>query len=678
MMWSARGCCSVLGLLSALILAGCGEADAGYTPLPSNAGDAEVGPADTGKPATQPDVGNHSSSVPKGPICQSDDECPSFLPVCFEGHCAACLTEAECGAGQFCVEHQCLVCKPGLAQCAGGVAVVKCKDDSSGFDVVEQCAEDGVCNAGQCFNCYPSTKRCEAGTAYECAPTGAEWIPIQDCELAGMQCHLGVCLSPCGSDFKANTNAGCGFYAIDLDNAVDVKGMKTWDAWSAQFAVSASNTTELPAVVTVTLPDGSKETREVGPLSLETFTLPQSWGQDDTRRSMSAYRIEADQPITVYQFNPLSNEGVFSNDASVLLPAAGLSGEYFAISHRQIDNKFRGFVTMVGVGEATTSVEITPTTTTLAGGDIPAITAWATHTFTLEQGEVVNIESDVPGGDLTGTHVVADGPIAVFSGHEAAITSDQCCADHLEQQLVPVAAWGQDYVMTRSMPRGKEKDYYRVVAARPGTTVSFAPAVTTPSVQVLEAGGFIELATDSDFRVTSDKPIMVAQLLASSFEVLSGPGNSGSCFAPTDCPDGYTCTSNKCNPPACGLDAVCPDGHTCTDGECQPIGDPALILGVPVEQWRMSYVFLTPNSYAEDYINVVASTGTVVTLDGNVINGGAFSAIGGSSFVVYRAKVTDGVHQIVADKPVAVTVYGYDKDVSYGYPGGLGLQALTQ
>ena len=661
----------------------------GCSPTPGGGGSGSSGTSGTGGETTAGNItatgggtgGTDGPVIPKGPPCGSAADCPAYLPFCQDDICIACLGDADCGQN-LCINGQCLPCNAGVKVCSAN-QVVQCDSPDEGFKVLESCPAAGVCNAGTCFNCYPSTKKCEGSVAYECQPSGAEWAATQDCGQAGLQCHLGVCLSPCGSDVKANTNAGCGFFAVDLDNAVDSNGFETLDAWSAQFAVIASNTSlSETADVTVTLPDGQVQHASVPPRSLETFLLPPSYGQQNTQRSFSSFHIESNQPITVYQFNPLSNAGVFSNDASVLLPAAGLGNEYYAISHRQIQDVFRGFVTVVGISEATTEVTITPTTATMAGDDIPPLAAYQPHTFNLEQGEVVNIESNQASGDLTGTHVKANGPIAVFSGHEAAVTSDACCADHLEQQMVPTKAWGREYVMTRSVARGAEKDYIRVIAAEAETTITVNPAVMSPPVQVLQAGGFIEFATDSSFTVSATKPIMIAQLLASSYEVVPGAGSSGFCFSDAECPDQYVC-AGSCKPPPCGQNSDCPQGHVCTaegtQGQaavCQPIGDPALILGVPVEQWRESYVFLTPNSYAQDYVNIVAAKDATVKLDGEVIGASAWEAISGSNFVVHRTLVKDGVHSATADKPVSVIVYGYDKDVSYGYPGGLGLQAL--
>ena len=48
-------------------------------------------------------------------------------------------------------------------------------------------------------------------------------------------------------------------------------------------------------------------------------------------------------------------------------------------------------------------------------------------------------------------------------------------------------------------------------------------------------------------------------------------------------------------------------------------------------------------------------------------------------FGVLRQEVTDGTHRITVEggAQVGLIVYGMDKDVSYGYPGGLDLEAIN-
>jgi hypothetical protein len=278
--------------------------------------------------------------------------------------------------------------------------------------------------------------------------------------------------------------------------------------------------------------------------------------------------------------------------------------------------------------------------------------------------------------------------VAVFGGHESSVSSDQCCTDHLEQQLFPTKSWGKHYLASKSFTRGFERDYWRILAMEDGTTVTFNPPTIEPQ-HILNRGQWFEISTSQDFEINANKPVTVAQILASSHEVTSVPLGSA-CNSDFDCDyqSGYTCLTidlmgnTACYPPFCfgETDTSCPSGHSCTcfglDCACFPIGDPAMILAPPVEQFRKDYVFLSPDAYLYDYVNIVAPTGTIVTMDGVNLPTGNFKPIGNTGYTVARQLVSDGVHTIVANNPVGVVAYGYDRDVSYGYTAGMNLNDL--
>ena len=75
---------------------------------------------------------------------------------------------------------------------------------------------------------------------------------------------------------------------------------------------------------------------------------------------------------------------------------------------------------------------------------------------------------------------------------------------------------------------------------------------------------------------------------------------------------------------------------------------------------------------------MVVPAGAQVTLDGQSLAPGAFEPIGDGSYTVFRGEVTDGVHVMNSEAPAALTVYGFDGAVSYGYPGAMGLKKLAE
>jgi len=619
-------------------------------------------PSDTGGPATSDATAPVDGTVNPGDSTATSQE--TQLPDTTPGTCA-----------------------PGDLAC-DGTAVTRCRADGNGYELDRVCDEGQVCADGQCLACYPSQRRCTpAGAAQTCNNQGA-WTVTQDCQSEGLACVAGTCQSPCVRDPKANSNSGCDYWAVDMDNHVL--------AQNGPFAIIVSNLSERVAKVKITSKDSAAAQavvvvqRDVEAGQLSIFDLPNR-NMGSAGIFWTAYRVESNTPIVAYQFNPLDNVDVFSNDASLLIPSNTFGKEYFVVSRFELLGQgassgqtlpYRGEINVVAAATQT-NVTIVPTCTTQAGTNMPTMTAGQSYTYALEPYQVLNVKSNQDGGDLTGTLVTADKPVAVFSGHEAALSSTTCCADHLEHQMFPVSTWGNSYIATKSKTRQAESDYWRIIAAQDGTTVSFAPAVSPP--RQLRRGEWFEFATTQDFVITADKPISVAQTLASSGEVVV-PAAYSDCTLTNSCAVGYTCETYDfftgdaaCFPPSCFPGgAACPTGHVCTtydDGTsaCTAVGDPTLIMLPPIKQFRKDYVFLSPNKYAQDYINIIAPSDASVTLDGTLVPAGNFTAIAGSNWKVARVSVADGTHKVIANQPISVIAYGYDRDVSYGYAAGLNL-----
>ncbi len=51
-----------------------------------------------------------------------------------------------------------------------------------------------------------------------------------------------------------------------------------------------------------------------------------------------------------------------------------------------------------------------------------------------------------------------------------------------------------------------------------------------------------------------------------------------------------------------------------------PGGDPSLVIVPPIEQFRTSYVFLTPDKYSFDFVRIVAPRGATIVFDGRSVD----------------------------------------------------------
>ena len=595
-----------------------------------------------------PDV--EPECTPDGGACVTE----RLLEVCADG----VLERVECEVGQVCVTDACrdIVCRPGQAlSCASNVALVIC--DETGVGQTEQACPDAFFCSFQdgeylCTNqiCTPGQTRCAglAGTE-TCADDGTSWTAGTTC-TSGTQCDNGECRSLCEINSKVSSFLGCEYWSADLDNITG--------GLNAPHAVIVSNPhPDITAEVTVTNGagdpvhvDGWPESVPPGELAIWRFENNAVNALDNTDLLDTAYidgtmlgnqtfKFESSVPVTAHQFNPLIDTNVYTNDASLLLPTNAIGSEYLAMSwkHRSSGFELRGYVTVIAVGTEATEVQVTPTAAVVAGTDrltnnaIPRIAPGETRTFTLQPGQILNLETEGPAeADLTGTEILSNQPITVFGGHECAnvpLGFDAC--DHLEQQLYPVNSWGSAYAGTYFVRRRPEQvEIWRILSGADGVVLTTNPPVPNVDGITLDRGEFVEFEASTDFDLNASGPILAAQYM-----VGTNYRNLGD-------------------------------------------GDPAFTLLVPTQQWRRDYIVLTPPAYHADYLNVVAPVNTTVTLDGVAIQPDQFQAFGIAGFAVARVEVGDGPHSLVGDDEFGVIAYGYDSAVSYAYPGGLNLESI--
>lgn len=98
-------------------------------------------------------------------------------------------------------------------------------------------------------------------------------------------------------------------------------------------------------------------------------------------------------------------------------------------------------------------------------------------------------------------------------------------------------------------------------------------------------------------------------------------------------------------------------------------------------QYQNDYVFLVPDGYASNYVTVIREQGASVERDGISVDAAGWRPLGvldGVGYEYVHLGVETGSHGISSSAPCGIISVGYDQDVSYGYPGGSGLQVISE
>ncbi|RNI31521.1 gliding motility-associated C-terminal domain-containing protein [Rufibacter latericius] len=343
-----------------------------------------------------------------------------------------------------------------------------------------------------------------------------------------------------------------------------------------------------------------------------------------------AIHVTAEAPVVVYSHIYHLNK----SGATLVLPANTLGRSYYAISYHQtqyLDSRAASQLMVVAL-EDNTTIEITPTATTLGGQP-------AGKTFSpsrpLKKGEVYQVRSMQ---DLTGTKIesVDSGVgtckrIAVFSGSsytaipEPYNCSEQFSGDNLYQQLYPVSAWGKNF-MTAPFKSRTSGEIYRVLASKDNTVIT----VNGNSVS-RNSGQYFEFENTTANYITASEPVQVTQYTKSQM--------------------------------------------------CDEIpSDPEMVLINPVEQTLKDITLYSSPFFqiSSHYINVTMKTADIGTfrLDGRPVS---FTPVPANPAYSYaQNSVSAGNHTLTADSGFNALAYGLGNFESYAYSAGANVTNLNQ
>lgn len=337
--------------------------------------------------------------------------------------------------------------------------------------------------------------------------------------------------------------------------------------------------------------------------------IPSSYAQSGNGIRNTGFEVSSGQAIAGY----FINRAPFTTDMTYLLDSNALGKNYVVASMGGSIGE--GSQMAVHAVENNTTVTISPK-------------GAAAFNVVLNKGETYKYAGG--GTDLTGSSIVADKNVAVFSGHECANVGGVPYCDNLLEQGIPTEKLSTSYLLTAS--KGAEitpqnRDIVRVIATADNTEVKVNGVV----VATIDKGEFHEfsLAEATGAQVEASSPVAVAQYLVGGNGVRVGSGGT----------------------------------------------DPALAYVPGQDTWLDSYRLATPSGGAAfdfNYASIVIDTPSLASLmlDGVVVDTSGFTAIGSTGYSRGIIDLSLGLFDLEADKEFLVMLGGGANDDSYFTYGG--------
>ena len=328
---------------------------------------------------------------------------------------------------------------------------------------------------------------------------------------------------------------------------------------------------------------------------------------------------------------PLSNElgnAVVENKGFKILSESALSGYYLNRRQASTDMTYLIDGDRLGTDHVTVGYQNirNDQISVQAAGDNTLVTfrpvGGAEFQVTLNAGQTYMFTAS---RELTGSRVLSDKPIAVFSGNACTqVPAGVSACDHIVEQVPSVDKLSSTYLLAQTPRTGTQGNVYRAVATQDATEVRANGAL----VATLNAGQFFEGRVVDGVELIATKPILLAQYLI-------GQGQAGA--------------------------------NT----------DPAMVIVPGSDQWLKAYVFAPPSGSADfptDFVSIVIRSTDLGTLrlDGSAPDTASFAVLGSTAFSFGNIDVSLklGAFSIIADSPFQLLLSGFGEFDSYFTYGG--------
>ncbi|TRZ04121.1 hypothetical protein DNTS_030274 [Danionella cerebrum] len=232
------------------------------------------------------------------------------------------------------------------------------------------------------------------------------------------------------------------------------------------------------SVVKITIA-GLRFTQEVQltPGQSITVTLPSEVELSGSKRSRNTALIQASEEITVSSLNSKQ----YTADTSLVYPVTEWGTEYLVFTPANSPaSMFKEFVLINGKEQNT--VELFLRAAVRFEGRLYPV--GGKLVLALEPFENAQIQSQ---GDLTGTRISSQLPIAVYSGHTCTWRFSKC--NHVYEQLLPVQSWGTQFLMAPMAIQSQYDSIY--VQTSQATNITIQSGRNTIS-DVLQRGVVLE------------------------------------------------------------------------------------------------------------------------------------------------------------------------------------------